>query len=264
MQQWKRRGQALVTLVVLSSMMTGGPAVADISKASDWLGRSVVTVDGEPLGRIEDFAIDIEQARITYLVVSVGSFLIDDALIAVDPDALGPSADGQHLVLNSDSLANAKRFNDNGWPASADVLPTTEVQPAPSVDGNDAPEPQVATTGRAVISDGRRQATYADGERKIEPVRRATTRRAPASADDATAVVRGEAGEVIDASREPLPTFGTLDGNDDGRLDRRELGAYLGLKESFADLDVDDSGSLDRFELDRLRELRASATSGEG
>ncbi|MEM1432974.1 MAG: PRC-barrel domain-containing protein [Pseudomonadota bacterium] len=236
---------------------------ADVSKASDWLGQSVVTQDGEPLGRIEDMAVDIESARVVYLVVSVGSFLIDDALIAVDPDALGPSADGQHLVLNSADLKAARRFNADSWPAAPDVLAAASEAPAPFVDAEAAPARTDPQQGRAFISDGRRQGTVEGGERRIEPVQRRTPAPAPAPARQATGTEAPrtpapEAVAAIDAGSRPLPPFAQLDANGDGVLDRSEFGAYLGLKERYVDIDVDGSGRVDSFEYELLKDSRAA------
>ncbi|MEM6709902.1 MAG: PRC-barrel domain-containing protein [Pseudomonadota bacterium] len=235
-------------------------ANADVSKASDWLGRAVVTAAGEPLGRIEDFAIDIEQSRIDFIVVSVGSFLIDDALIAVDPDALGPSADGEYLVLNSDDLTRARRFNADSWPGKADVLPVDEPADAPFIESESAPAARAdSSSGRAVISDGRRQATFADGERRIEPVRRSQPPRSatgsPATEAGPALTTVGTEG-VVDASELPLPSFETLDADDNGVLDRNEFGPYLGLSEDYSEIDIDASGRIDRFEFQVLEEAR--------
>ena len=83
----------VIKAIGLSAVLCGWAASgsADVSKASDWVGRAVITAEGQPLGRVEDLAIDIEAAQIKYVVVSVGSFLIEDSLIAVHPDALAPA-----------------------------------------------------------------------------------------------------------------------------------------------------------------------------
>lgn len=258
MQLINLRSTALRNLAMTLALVLATEGHATLSKASDWVGRSVVTQDGQPLGRIEDFAIDIEQKSVAFLVVSVGSFLIDDALIAVDPDALGPSADGEHLVLNSDDLKQARRFNPDNWPAAADVLPTLAEGPAPRVPAGVEPRAEPSAAGRAVISDGRRQVTLADGEERMEPMgggkpAAADSKNAAKAVNAANALPGGE----IDAGVMPLPAFTTLDRNSDERLDRSEFGAYLGLKEQYQDIDLDDDGQLDKFEFDLLRQTRS-------
>src|SRR4051794_180293 len=59
-----------------------------VARATDWLGHVVMTRDGKELGTVRDFGIDEHTGRIVYVVVSVGSFLIENNLIAVAPDAL--------------------------------------------------------------------------------------------------------------------------------------------------------------------------------
>ena len=95
-------------------------------KASDWLGHAVTTRDGKELGTVRDFAIDADTGKLIYVVVSVGRFLIENNLIAVAPDALGPSrADDGKLELDADAdaLVHAERFaSDSRWPATTDVV----------------------------------------------------------------------------------------------------------------------------------------------
>ncbi len=228
------------------------PAWADVSKASDWVGRTVVTTDGEPLGRIEDLALDVEARQIAFWVISVGSFLIEDSLIAVHPDALGPSAQGDALVLHSDGLAQARRFNETSWPDAPDVLATDPADDAKLVSAAaDAPpsQPGFARSGSATISDGRRQAIFADGEQRIESLR--------GGSQPGTAAASGDAAPVgVDPQSLTLPAFSELDRNGDGLLDRREIGPRLGRSETFTAVDVDSSGDIDTFEFDLLRDSR--------
>ena len=47
------------------------PVSADVTRASDWVGRVVLTEGGELLGRVEDFALN-ESMAVQFVVVSVG------------------------------------------------------------------------------------------------------------------------------------------------------------------------------------------------
>ena len=122
-------------------------AASGPAKASGWLGHSVITRDGKELGTVRDFAIEQQSGRVVYLVVSVGSFLIENNLIAVAPDALVPAGtdDGTFLLLaDPNGLKDATRFASDGqWPKKADVIRSE----APSTVATETPEPPAAAPG---------------------------------------------------------------------------------------------------------------------
>ena len=102
-------------------------AYADtVMKATDWLGHVVTTRDGKELGTVRDFGIDAHSGKVVFVVVSVGSFLIENNLIAVAPDALVRTrGDAGVLLLDADTnnLKDAQRFaSDSKWPTAPDVL----------------------------------------------------------------------------------------------------------------------------------------------
>lgn len=247
----------LLLLWATSPLFAHNAAAADGAgvsiKASEWVGRVVVTTQGELLGRVEDFALDLEQHRIKYIVVSVGSFLIDDNLVAVEPSAIGPAEEGNYLVLYSDDLDTAARFGAGDWPDMADVTASAMGQAKAPDDVPESSQDGFEQDGVATISDGRRTATMKSGDRNMtlaEPVASSqvlpqSAKSYPPGADPADLV---------------LPDFERLDQNDDGKLSRREIGPRLARDESFAELDVDDSGALDSFEYERLVQARASSS----
>ncbi len=212
------------------------------------IGRSVITPSGEELGRVHDFSVDLASGEIRYVVVSVGSFLIDDAFIAVAPAALQNDRDTGGLVLQADRevLRQVPRFAAGRWPDQAQVTPAATTDSA-----GDAP-PVAVPRGSATISDGSRTATLADGERNIE----ITGEAAAASAPAADSPVAGSSA----ARATPRNRFERLDRDGDGVLDRAEIAHELGRSDSYADIDLDASGGIDEGEFDRMLLNR----SGEG
>jgi sporulation protein YlmC with PRC-barrel domain len=88
-------------------MQQGGGSVIS---ANGVRGRLVRNQEGEGLGTIQDIAIDLETARVAYVVVSVGGFLgIGDHAIAVPLEAFDLDVDTLELILDADrtSLENA-------------------------------------------------------------------------------------------------------------------------------------------------------------
>lgn len=239
--------QKLVFIVALG--LSAQLEAAEWRKASDWLGMTVVTSNGDNVGKIEDFALDLESGEVSYVVVSVGSFLIKDALIAIAPSALALEA-GQ-LVISADSVSDARRFGEDSWPAQPDVpagAKTNRVNNATSSSANPAVQAgtSLPSSGVATISSNRRTATLSADERRIEDVQpiaagatSSANQKSSASTPTITRVANG-----------PLPSFGTLDKNRNGVLNRREIGSWLTQSDSYDEVDLDSSGTVDRFEFD--------------
>jgi sporulation protein YlmC with PRC-barrel domain len=99
----------------------GVSAAADVTRASLFVDRVVLTSGGELLGRVEDLALDAGSMQVAYVVVSVGSYLIDDNLTAVTPETLTESETGEYLVIAADALVNAPRFDADSWPDEAQI-----------------------------------------------------------------------------------------------------------------------------------------------
>ena len=234
----------------LMGLLSASFGFAETTKASDWVGRVVITVDGELLGRIEDFALDIDQQRIAFVVVSIGSFLIDDNLIAVHPDALGESDDGRYLVVYADDLDSAARFGKNNWPTSASVLASAERQ---SVEGATLAA-QDGTNGFAAnrvatISDGRRTATITGGANDIQIETTGGPRPNTAAQVQPKRYQSSSGGEPLLADSE----FERLDDNGDGYLSRSEIGAMLNPNVRYPDFDLDGNDGIDAFEFQVLK-----------
>lgn len=231
---------------ILFSMASFTVAAAP-TPAGQWPGKVVVMANGELLGRVEDVAVDFETNSLAYVVVSVGSFLIDQNLIAVHPDALRVSDDEFYLVLHTESLDQAKRFEKSNWPSQPDVLPAPYIKPAAKDEGNSEPGSEAGRIqlpeAVATISNGRRTGTIRPGERS------ATIEGRPESS--ATRSAQAEVKPKRWSGESPTlasSEFDRLDEDGNGYLTRREIGPRMREDQSFGDFDFDGNDGIDIFE----------------
>lgn len=94
-----------------------------VLSASTLSGDKVKNVDGEDLGHIEDFMIDLDKGQIRYAVLSFGGFLgMGDKLFAVPWEALNVDTYDESFILNvpREKLEKAPGFDQNNWPDFAD------------------------------------------------------------------------------------------------------------------------------------------------
>jgi sporulation protein YlmC with PRC-barrel domain len=90
-----------------------------VQKASKLIGTSVKNLQGENLGKIENFTIDLSAGRIVAVIVSSGGFMgMGNELSAVPPTALRFDAEHDTLQLDAskESLASSPHFKANEWP----------------------------------------------------------------------------------------------------------------------------------------------------
>lgn len=232
-----------VTWLVLALAAPLAAAQSDIIKASSWLGHYVVTNDGDELGKIEDIAIDQADGSVAYVVVSIASFLIDDSLIAVHPDALLTQPGSTDLVLHTDQdLQSVERFTDDRWPARAAVLPAHGAPQIRTAEDRPSSDPASATpdvaTGTATITGLTKTATLSAGERRITSIQLPI-------ATPTIAIVPYDG---------PPTDFDRLDRDGNGILSRREIAHQLTNRDTYKEVDGDDNGVVDRFEFDVLIE----------
>lgn len=247
--------RALVVALGLAAMDAG--AASGPARASGWLGHSVITRDGKELGTVRDLAIDEQTGRVVYLVVSVGSFLIENNLIAVAPDALVPAGtdDGTFLLLaDPGGLKDAKRFaSDAQWPKKADVIrgeaPTT-VATTQATEPATAAASTAAPTGTATIESRSKTAKLSANERVITE-----TPMPAAPAKPATATKPTSATKPTTASRPPpLTQFDHLDKDGDGVLNRSEFAQVISPKDSYSKIDTNANGVIEPQEFDAYQE----------
>ena len=230
---------------VSASASEAQPAV---TKASDWLGHAVTTRDGKEIGTVRDIAIDERTGKVRYLVVSVGSFLIENNLIGVAPEALVRSSteDGV-LLLDADPnvLAKAKRFaSDSRWPALADVVRAeggSTPMPAPADSGEPAPA-AARPAGTATIESRSKTAHLSASERVITDTAAPVPPPAPEASQKPTS--------AASTRLPPITPFDTLDKDGDGVLNRSEFAHEMSPKDSYSKVDANANGVIDRDEFD--------------
>ena len=91
--------------------------------ADTLLGNDVFNGDGEDLGDIKEFMIDMATGKVAYAVLSFGGLLgMGDKLFAVPWAALTLDTENKRFTLKvpKDALKDAPGFDKNRWPAMSD------------------------------------------------------------------------------------------------------------------------------------------------
>jgi sporulation protein YlmC with PRC-barrel domain len=227
----------------LAFCLIAAPAAhaADVFRGSDLLGHAVVTPDGQDVGTVRDLAIDTRTGTLAYVVVSVGSFLIENNLIAVAPNALVAtgSPDGVlRLEADAETLRRAQRFATEGpWPARADVQRSAATAAvAPAAPAARAPEAdETPTSGTATITSATKSARLTANERTITE--------AP-SAQKAAPATKSPALPPIEVSGSGTP-FERLDKDHDGVLNRSEFAHEMSRTDSYSKIDANANGVIE-------------------
>ncbi|MGH9338634.1 MAG: PRC-barrel domain-containing protein [Acidobacteriota bacterium] len=87
--------------------------------ASTIIGGKVRNHQGEGLGEIEDFVVDMQSGRIAYAVLSFDGFLgMGGKLFAVPFQSLSLNLEKEEFILDADKdkLKNAPGFDRDNWP----------------------------------------------------------------------------------------------------------------------------------------------------
>jgi len=90
--------------------------LATFNKASTFVGSTVKSAEGKPIGKVQDIVFDLEQGEVGYAVLALNESVGRMRIVAVPTRALKP-ADG-HLVLNLSEavLAAAEGLQEGDWP----------------------------------------------------------------------------------------------------------------------------------------------------
>jgi len=95
----------------------------ELMGANTLTGNDVVNTQGEGLGDIKEFMLDMRSGRVAYAVLSFGGLMgMGDKLFAVPFNALKLDTANKCFVLNQDKarLESAPGFNKEAWPNMAD------------------------------------------------------------------------------------------------------------------------------------------------
>ena len=101
---------------------SGGPGPA-LMGADTLMGNDVYNNDGEDLGDIKEFMIDMSSGNVAYAVLSFGGMLgMGDKLFAVPWTALTLDTTNKRFTLNvsKETLKGAPGFDKDHWPSMAD------------------------------------------------------------------------------------------------------------------------------------------------
>lgn len=93
-------------------------------------GDAVVDAEGEDLGQIEDFMIDLQNGRVDYTVLSFGGFLgMVGKLFAVPFELLDFDLENERVLLDVDreTIQGAPGFDETDWPDTTDEAWHTEI-----------------------------------------------------------------------------------------------------------------------------------------
>jgi sporulation protein YlmC with PRC-barrel domain len=96
----------------------------DVMAAATLDGNSVVSSDGEDVGRISDIMLDVRNGRIAYAVLSEGGFLgMGSNLHAIPWSALTLDTDDKRFVvdISAQRLKDDPGFDKDHWPTMADL-----------------------------------------------------------------------------------------------------------------------------------------------
>jgi sporulation protein YlmC with PRC-barrel domain len=100
-------------------MDVGEHTVPKVLSATTMIGDGVKNINGEDLGKVEEFMLDLNSGRIAYVVVSFGGVLgIGNKLFAIPWEALRLDTEDHKFFLDIDkeTLEEAPGFDNDDWP----------------------------------------------------------------------------------------------------------------------------------------------------
>jgi sporulation protein YlmC with PRC-barrel domain len=100
-----------------------GSGARTLVRSQTLVGRGVVNMQGEDLGRIEEFVIDPDRGHIEYAVLSFGElFGPGEKFFAVPWEALQIDDDRGYFIMDveRETLEEGQGFDPETWPPSPD------------------------------------------------------------------------------------------------------------------------------------------------
>ncbi|HEX6318586.1 MAG TPA: PRC-barrel domain-containing protein [Burkholderiales bacterium] len=102
-------------------------------RASELIGKEVAGKDGQPLGEVEDVAIDVRSGRMPHVILSFGGVAdLGDKLFVFPANAFGRDETKDRLVLNveRDQLKRSRGFDRSNWPFDPPLRRASELRGA--------------------------------------------------------------------------------------------------------------------------------------
>ena len=91
--------------------------------AKTLIGNAIKNNQGQSLGKVDDFMLDLEGGRVAYAVVNYGGVMgMGNKLLAVPWNAFELDTNDHTFILNIDRevLSSAEGFDKKNWPNAAD------------------------------------------------------------------------------------------------------------------------------------------------
>lgn len=100
-----------------------------VQPASELIGQSVKDSQGNELGEIEDFAVDMQQGKLAYVAVAAGN-LTDQKVVGVPTQSLQRDQEGFVANVSQQELQQAQELPEDNWPQQPAVASSGQSQQA--------------------------------------------------------------------------------------------------------------------------------------
>jgi hypothetical protein len=211
---------------VLADTAPGQPMdkTAQFGKISEWIGRDVKDQQGNSVGEIADFAVDLNDASIPFVVVQLDGMFTTES-IAVPLSALQTIPGDEStvtLAATGSQWKAAKTFDKDGWPLTPTLMTGSAVAASNADTGlvaTSEPSTHEAMTDQDHDRAAREAAT-ADQDREFSKL--------DLDGDGYLSATEIESQSGLSINQES-------DTNSDGRIDRAEFSAFEAIDQDSKD-----------------------------